>query len=58
MTQPNDTNVKDVRLIVRVHIPAVSPFEVPDIQEGIRMTLTGYPNAEIEVSMVPTMQTR
>ena len=58
MTEPNNTTPTPVRLIVRVHVPSVSPYEVADIQEGIRLVLTEYPTAEVESSMVPTMPNR
>jgi len=58
MTEQLATQATPVRLIIRVHIPSVSPFEVAAIQEAIRMILTEYPTAEVEASMVPTMPNR
>ena len=58
MTNPTADQPRPVRLIVRVHVPSVSPYEVADIQEGIRLVLTEYPTAEVESSMVPIMPSR
>jgi len=50
--------MKPVRLIVRVHILKVSPMAVAEIQEGIRDVVKGYPDAEVETSMMAVLPER
>lgn len=57
MTEINEDEVTPVRLIIRVHLPIVSPYDVAELQERIRSALSEYPDVEIETAMMGMLRT-
>jgi len=58
MTVKPTNDVKPIRLMIRVHIKTISPYEVPDIQTEIQQLVSGYPDAEVETTMLPLLPNR
>jgi len=58
MAEKPITEIKHVRLMIRVHIREISPFDVPTLQAAIQALVEGYPTAEVETSMLPLLPSR
>jgi len=58
MTEDTRQEWKNVRMMIRIHLREVSPVDVLDIQQGINVALAGYPDAEVETSMLPLLPAR
>jgi len=56
-----DKPVKEARrkrLMIRVHIRSISPYDVPELNDAIEDLLEAYPDAELETSMLPLLTER
>jgi len=56
-----DKPVKEARrkrLMIRVHIRSISPYDVPELNNAIEDLLDAYPDAELETSMMPLLPER
>lgn len=58
MADEKKAKVNPVRVIIRVQVPKIDPSLAGEVHAAITAALTPYKDAEIELSMMPTVPTR